>query len=290
MGYPVCPTRMEFPMQRTTFLLALVLSTCACASTTPPAAQQAAMAPASNAALQAAIDAPGRDAANRARDGYRHPLQTLAFFGVQPNQTVIEITPGGGWYSEILAPYLNAGGRYIGAVPAAAAGSKGELRNTAFREKLAGNAASANASLVELDAKAPALANDSADAVLTFRNVHNWVAAGNADAYFRAFFAALRPGGVLGVVEHRAKPGTDLDTMKSSGYLTEALVTRYATDAGFVLEDSSEVNANPKDDANHPKGVWMLPPSNSHDAADDAKYKAIGESDRMTLRFRKPAR
>lgn len=277
-------------MQRTTIFLALVLSTCACASTTPPAAQQAAMAPASNAALQAAIDAPGRDAANRARDGYRHPLQTLAFFGVQPNQTVIEITPGGGWYSEILAPYLNAGGRYIGAVPAAAADSKGGLRNTAFREKLTGNTASANASLVELDAKAPALANDSADAVLTFRNVHNWVAAGNADAYFRAFFAALRPGGVLGVVEHRAKPGTDLDTMKSSGYLTEALVTRYATDAGFVLEDSSEVNANPKDDANHPKGVWMLPPSNSHDAADDAKYKAIGESDRMTLRFRKPAR
>ncbi|MGV8923104.1 MAG: class I SAM-dependent methyltransferase [Thermomonas sp.] len=276
-------------MQRTTIFLALVLSTCACASTTSPADQQAAMAPATSAALQAAVDAPSRDAANRTRDGYRHPMQTLAFFGVQPNQTVIEITPGGGWYSEILAPYLNVGGHYIGAVPAAAADSKGGLRNKAFIDKLTGNAASANATLVALDAKAPVLADGSADVVLTFRNVHNWVAAGNADAYFRAFFAALKPGGALGVVEHRAKPGTALELMKSSGYLTEALVSKYATDAGFVLEASSEVNANAKDGANHPNGVWTLPPVNRHDAADDAKYKAIGESDRMTLRFRKPA-
>jgi predicted methyltransferase len=245
---------------------------------------------ATNAALQAAIDAPGRDAANRARDVYRHPLQTLEFFGVRPNQTIIEITPGGGWYSEILAPYLNARGHYIGAVPAAAADSAGGKRNAAFGARLKAAKGSAHASLVELDAKTPALAAGTADVVLTFRNVHNWVAAGNADAYFRAFFVALKPGGVLGVVDHRAKPGTDLDTMKSSGYLTEALVTKFATDAGFVLEASSQVNANPKDDTNHPNGVWTLPPTNRHDAADDAKYKAIGESDRMTLRFRKPAR
>lgn len=276
-------------MQRTTVFLALVLSTGACASTaTSLADNRTAAGPTTTAALQAAINAPGRDAVNRARDGYRHPLQTLQFFGIQPNQTVIEITPGGGWYSEILAPYLNAHGHYIAAVPAAAADSKGGLRNTAFLGKLKSNAASANATLVELDAKAPALAAGTADGVLTFRNVHNWVAAGNADAYFRAFFAALKPGGVLGVVDHRAKPGTDLEKMKSSGYLTEALVTKYATDAGFVLEASSDLNANPKDNANHPNGVWTLPPSNTHDAADDAKYKAIGESDRMTLRFRKP--
>ncbi|MDI1252289.1 methyltransferase [Thermomonas sp.] len=282
-------------MQRTTIFLALALSTfvftsAACSSTaTSRADNTATVQPAATtAALQAAIDAPGRDAANRTRDGYRHPLQTLEFFGVQPNQTVIEITPGGGWYSEILAPYLNADGHYIGAVPAAAADSKGGLRNAAFREKLTGNTASANATLVELDAKAPVLAAGTADVVLTFRNVHNWVAAGNTDAYFRAFFAALKPGGVLGVVDHRAKSGTDLEAMKSSGYLTEALVTKYATDAGFVLEASSDLNANPKDDADHPNGVWTLPPSNTHDAADNAKYKAIGESDRMTLRFRKP--
>ena len=130
----------------------------------------------------------------------------------------------------------------------------------------------------------------TADAVLTFRNVHNWVAAGTADAYFRAFFAALKPGGTLGVVDHRAKPGTDLDTMKASGYLTEALVIELATRAGFVLEAKSDANANPRDNAAHPNGVWTLPPTNRHDAADAATYKAIGESDRMTLRFRKPAR
>ncbi|MEO6228029.1 MAG: methyltransferase [Thermomonas sp.] len=277
-------------MQRTTIFLALVLSTCACTSMAAShVADKATTSPAATtAALQAAIDAPGRDATNRARDVYRHPLQTLEFFGVKPNQTVIEITPGGGWYSEILAAYLNAHGHYIGAVPAAAAGSAGAKRNSAFRDKLTARADSANATLVQLDAKAPALAAGTTDVVLTFRNVHNWVAAGNTDAYFRAFFTALKPGGVLGVVDHRAKPGTDLETMKSSGYLTEALVTKYATDAGFVLEASSELNANPKDDAHHPNGVWTLPPSNTHDASDDAKYKAIGESDRMTLRFRKP--
>lgn len=278
-------------MARTMIFLALVLSTCACASTANSRANgtAAGMQPDTTAAaLQAAIDSPGRDAANRTRDVYRHPLQTLQFFGVQPNQTVIEITPGGGWYSEILAPYLNANGHYIGAVPAAAADSKGGLRNKAFVDKLSGNAASASAKVVELDAKAPALAAGAADVVLTFRNVHNWVAAGNAEAYFRAFFVALKPGGVLGVVDHRAKPGTALEMMKSSGYLTEALVIKYATDAGFVLEASSEINANSKDHANHPNGVWTLPPSNTHDVSDDAKYKAIGESDRMTLRFRKP--
>lgn len=270
-------------------LIPALLAACASSPSGHPPAEigrTANHAPA--APLATFIDASSRDPANRARDVYRHPLQTLQFFGVQPNQTVIEITPGGGWYSEILAPYLNANGHYIGAVPAAAADSKGGLRNKAFLDKLSGNAASANAKVVELDAKAPALAAGAADVVLTFRNVHNWVAAGNADAYFRAFFVALKPGGVLGVVDHRARPGTDLETMKSSGYLTEALVTKSATDAGFVLEASSEINANAKDDASHPNGVWTLPPSNTHDVSDDAKYKAIGESDRMTLRFRKP--
>jgi predicted methyltransferase len=290
MEYPENPTLMEPAMQRTCVFLALVLSTCACTSMAASHVADHAASPtaATMAALQVSIDSPARDVSNRARDGYRHPLQTLEFFGVEPNQNVIEITPGGGWYSEILAPYLNAGGHYMGAVPAAAAGSAGAKRNDAFRDKLMARADSANATLVQLDAKAPVLAPGTADVVLTFRNVHNWVAAGNTDAYFHAFFAALKPGGVLGVVDHRAKPGTDLDTMKASGYLTEALVTKYATDAGFVLEASSELNANPKDDTNHPNGVWTLPPSNSHDAADNVKYQAIGESDRMTLRFRKP--
>ena len=128
----------------------------------------------------------------------------------------------------------------------------------------------------------------SADVVLTFRNAHNWVAAGTAAAYFDAFFDVLAPGGTLGVVDHRAKPGTTPEAMASSGYLTEDLVIQLATDAGFVLEERSEANANPRDTADHPNGVWTLPPSNNHEDADDAKYQAIGESDRMTLRFRKP--
>ena len=128
----------------------------------------------------------------------------------------------------------------------------------------------------------------SVDVVLTFRNVHNWVAADNADAYFKAFYDALKPAGVLGVVDHRAKPGTSLADMKKSGYLSEDLVIELATRAGFRLDARSEINANAKDTANHPNGVWTLPPTNRHDKKDAAKYAAVGESDRMTLRFRKP--
>ena len=275
-------------------VISLVLTTLlasSCASGPMVNGNAAAISVASRAALQAAIDNPARDAANRARDPHRHPLQTLQFFGVEPNDTVIEITPGAGWYSEILAPYLDGNGRYIAAAPAAAADTGGGRRNAALRERLRAGASTSHAQLVEFDAKAPAFGSaGSADVVLTFRNVHNWVAAGNADTYFRAFFAALKPGGVLGVVDHRAKPGTDIETMKKSGYLTEALVVQLATDAGFVLDARSQVNANPKDTTTHPNGVWTLPPVKRHDAADEAKYSAIGESDRMTLRFRKPAR
>lgn len=243
------------------------------------------------AQLAQAIAGDWRDPKNVARDQYRHPQQTLAFFGIAPDQTVIEITPGGGWYSEILAPYLGRQGHYFAAVAKAdKPDSRGARSNKALADKFtAGKAHYGGAALVEFDPKAPVFgAPGSADAVLTFRNVHNWVDAGTAADYFRAFYAALKPGGTLGVADHRAKPGTDLETMKKSGYLTEALVTRLATDAGFKLDAKSEINANPKDTADHPNGVWTLPPTNDHAEADDAKYKAIGESDRMTLRFVKP--
>ncbi len=253
----------------------------ACAATPE---RTAATAPATDASLQANLAGSWRTPANVARDRYRHPAETLAFFGIKPTDTVIEINPSGGWYSEILAPWLRADGNYVAAVPASG-------RESPLKARFAADPAHYDrAHWLGYDGKAPAFgAAGSADAVLTFRNVHNWVAAGNADAYFAAFFAALKPGGVLGVVDHRAKPGTDLEAMKKSGYLTEALVIELATGAGFALEARSEVNANPKDDADHPNGVWTLPPTNRHDAADAAKYKAIGESDRMTLRFRKPA-
>jgi predicted methyltransferase len=245
----------------------------------------------SASAFDGVIAGSWRDPANVARDRYRHPAETLAFFGVKPGHTVIEITPGGGWYSEILAPYLASGGQYIGAMPAAAPDSGGGKRNAALRQKLAGNPVYGKARLVEFDSKDPVFGPAAgADVVLTFRNLHNWLAAGTTEYHLRAAYDALKPGGVLGVVDHRAKPGTDIETSKKSGYVTEQLVIDLAGEVGFELDARSEVNANPKDDTDHPNGVWTLPPVNRHDAADDAMYKAIGESDRMTLRFRKPAR
>ena len=285
---------MHASVPRPSALLALACSALLAACTSTPAASSQATTPAptiANAQLDAAVAGSWRDPKNTARDVYRHPRETLAFFGVQPDHTVIEISPGGGWYTEILAPYLHASGNYVAAMPAAPMDSGGGRRNAALRAKLAADAARyGKAEYRKFDGKAPDFGTaGSADAVLTFRNVHNWVADDSAAAYFRAFFAVLKPGGTLGVVDHRAKPGTALDAMKKSGYLTEALVIDLATRAGFTLVASSQVNANPKDDADHPNGVWTLPPSNRHDAADKAAYQAIGESDRMTLRFRKPA-
>jgi predicted methyltransferase len=168
----------------------------------------------------------------------------------------------------------------------------GEARRdvTALREKFAGNPAQfGKAQILEFDPKAPVFgAPGSADLVLTFRNVHNWVMADTAPAMFKAFYAALRPGGVLGVVDHRAADNANVDAIKESGYLPTGFVVKLATDAGFKLEEQSEINANPKDTKDYPKGVWTLPPTLTLGDQDKAKYLAIGESDRMTLRFVKP--
>jgi predicted methyltransferase len=275
--------------------LAVALAACASTAGEAPAAPAASagLDAQQQAALDAAIAGTWRDPKNTARDVHRHPRQTLAFFGVRPDQTVIEITPGGGWYAEILAPYLRQDGHYVAAVwDDAIPGQPGyryEL-NKRLRAKFAGNAAVYGTPDVRVfDPMQPAFGpSASADVVLTFRNAHNWVSDGNAAEYFKAYYDVLRPGGTLGVVDHRAKAGTDLETMKKSGYLTEALVIELAQQAGFVLDTRSEVNANPRDTADHPNGVWTLPPNNNHPAADADKYRAIGESDRMTLRFTKP--
>lgn len=294
-------------MIRKTLPFALLLALAACnQQETPPAAETAAPAaePAAPAApaqaeaitLDAAIAGAWRTPEFVARDAWRHPKQTLEFFGVQPQMTVVEIWPGGGWYTEILAPWLRDGGRYVGAItdPASAANERSRdyyaKQNAALREKLAGNAeAYGKATLVEIDLAAPAFGEPgSADAVLTFRNVHNWMMAGNAEAMFKGFFDVLKPGGVLGVVEHRA--AQDVPAGDRSGYVGEEQLIALATAAGFVLEEKSEVNANPADTRDHPNGVWTLPPTlNVPEGEDKAKYEAIGESDRMTLRFRKPA-
>jgi predicted methyltransferase len=284
-------------------LLAACASTQDAGSTAP--ASTAAASPAANenarasapavdtAALDAAIAGEWRSADNRARDAYRHPRETLAFFGVEPDDTVIEITPGGGWYTEILAPYL-ARGQYVAAVidPASQSNEKARAYYTkahdGLKAKFAGDAARfGSARTVTFDPKQPNFgAPGSADVVLTFRNVHNWRMDGNAEAMFKGFYDVLKSGGTLGVVEHRA--ATDVPADDKSGYVGQAQVIALAKAAGFELAAESEVNANPRDTKNHPNGVWTLPPAKRHDAADAAKYAAIGESDRMTLRFRKP--
>ncbi|MDF2817102.1 MAG: methyltransferase [Stenotrophomonas rhizophila] len=247
--------------------------------------------PAITAAVQAAVDGKGRTPDNVKRDAYRHPAQTLSFFGVEPGKTVVEITPGGGWYSEILAPLLRDKGTYVAAVVDPMAVAEGKARDYQQRgrdgleKKFAGTPSLYDkAKIVGYDPKAPKFGPDnSADVVLTFRNVHNWRSANQAEGMFKGFYSVLKPGGVLGVVEHRAK--ADVPADDKSGYVGQAQVIAMAEAAGFKLAGSSEINANPRDTKDHPNGVWTLPPVNNHDAADDAKYKAIGESDRMTLRF-----
>jgi predicted methyltransferase len=231
-----------------------------------------------------------RPDADKARDTYRHPAKTLGFFDIRPDMTVIEIVPGGGWYARILAPLLRQNGQYIAAVFSPISG-KYNAKQYQSLKKLFASAPKVfdKASIIQVDPKTPNLgAPDSADMVLTFRNVHNWVQAGTQQAMFKAFYRVLKPGGVLGVVDHRAAPDTTLDAAKGSGYLPQNYVIKLATDAGFKVSASSEINANPKDTKDYPKGVWTLPPTLTLGDKDKAKYEAIGESDRMTLRFVKP--
>lgn len=244
-----------------------------------------------HAALRQAVAAPTRRPANVQRDRYRHPFETLAFFGVRPNWTVVEIWPGGGWYTEILAPYLRRGGGTLYTVEM----SERELRrvNEWRRANPAVYGQVRTAIFPAFDANATRVPDGSADAVLTFRNVHNWVMGSgrnnrdySAEA-FRQMHAMLKPGGILGIEDHRLPETADAARERSSGYLRVATVRRLAEQAGFELVAASEVNANPRDTADWPQGVWTLPPSLALGDRDRARYLAIGESDRMTLLFRK---
>jgi predicted methyltransferase len=243
--------------------------------------------------LDRAITGAHRAEANRIRDVHRHPRETLQFFGVRPDMTVVEIWPGAGWYTEILAPLLRDRGRYYAAhfhVDDKSPRYMGPSLQ-GFRKKLAGEPRLYDkVTITAFNPPAqPAIApQGSADLVLTFRNVHNWTAAKSDEASFRAFYDALKPGGVLGVVEHRARPGTPIGQMIKTGYMTEAYVISLAENAGFRFAGKSEVNANPKDGKDHPRGVWTLPPTYRLGDQDREKYRAIGESDRMTLKFIKP--
>ncbi len=252
---PALPALNETAAQRTVRRAAM----------TPPVLQE-------DAALQAAVGSDARPAADIARDVYRHPFETLTFWGLTPGSTVVEIEPGrAGWWRNILEPYAQAtGGTYVP---------------------------------VNRPLESMGVPDGTADLVVVARALHNWHRAGRTAPYMAAFFTALKPGGVLAIEQHRGAEGLNADDTAPTGYVSESHVIHAAQAAGFVLEARSELNANPRDDHDHPYGVWTLPPvrtsapreGNTADRptplteAERAEYDAIGESDRMTLRFRKPA-
>lgn len=266
-----------------------------CAFTGALAVAAPAAAETSDLALQAAIAGTQRSPANVARDAARHPYETLAFFGIKPNLTVVELSPGGGWYTEILAPYLRDQGKLIEAANDPNSSSEFSRRSIErLKQKLGANPAAydrVQLGIFEPPGKQEYAAKGSADLVLTFRNIHNWVDAGgdeNVRAVFRTAYDSLKKGGVFGVVEHRLPADKTQDAKASTGYVHEAYVVKLAESVGFKLAAKSEINANPKDRAEHQGGVWALPPTYANKDKDRDAYQAIGESDRMTLKFVKP--
>ena len=253
-----------------------------------PVAAGATGALAAGAALQAFVDGPQRTAANRVRDPFRHPRQTLEFWGLKPGMTVVEVSPSGGYWTEILAPYLKAtGGRYIAA-------QGGDL--SAFKAQFADAGVWGDIAYAPFTAASgPIAPAGTADLAITARNIHDWMwTPGRLDKALADVHAVLKPGGLLGVEEHRADPRKQVPEARD-GYVETAWLTAAVEKAGFRLEAASEINANPRDTKDHPFGVWTLPPTRrTHEkdqptpaGFDPAKYEAIGESDRMTLRFRK---
>ncbi|MGH6845035.1 MAG: class I SAM-dependent methyltransferase [Methylocella sp.] len=236
-------------------------------------------------ALAAIIAGPQRSDANKARDRYRHPLEVLTFFGVKADSNVIEIVPGkAGYWVEILAPYLKDRGRYT------ASGDAGRDIAPLKARIAAGPELYGKTTITEFTGGDQEIAPPgSADFVLTFRNIHNWMRAGTADTAFQAFYKALKPGGILGVEEHRGRPDQPQDPQAKSGYVRQDFAIALAEKAGFKLLGASEINANPKDTKDYPDGVWTLPPTYRLKDQDRDKYSAIGESDRFVLKFAKPA-
>ncbi len=293
---------------------ALLLIGCSDTPAPPPAQDDAVIEVPAEAVeaetVEEAVTTPGRAAladavagewraADAERDGARNPAETLEFFGIDPSGTIIEIWPGSGWYTDILAPWIAGnGGQYVAAHFALSSENASRRGSrAAFETHIADQSIFGNVRVVDFGQGSGALVEPgSADAVLTFRNVHNWMMFGYAEKAFDDFYAALRPGGVLGVVDHRLPSTREQDPQARTGYVQQAYVIALAEEAGFELVATSEINANPADTADHPFGVWTLPPvrrspQNDEEAAADfdrAHYDAIGESDRMTLLFRKP--
>ena len=274
-----------------------------CGKTDDPAKVEAsAAATGEPATLEAAAAGDWRLPADRARDAWRHPVETLKFWGLKPGQTVVEFWPGAGWYTDILSPFLaDTKGRLYEAElqasdladPAAAEIVEAYKRKLSEKKKLYGEVIFTAFG----PTSGPVAPDGTADLVLFLRNLHNWMAGGIAEKAFRDALAALKPGGVLGIEEHRGQPGRVQDVLAADGYVQQDYVIQMAKEAGFVLAATSEINANPKDTKDHPFGVWTLPPTRlsaprgepAEPGFDHSKYDAIGESDRMTLKLVKPA-
>ncbi|HTD72190.1 MAG TPA: hypothetical protein VK652_01590 [Steroidobacteraceae bacterium] len=252
------------------------------------AAGYSAAAASADASLSAAVASPARPAAAVARDKARHPVEELTFFGISPKMNVVELWPGGGYWTDILGPYLAPSGHYTVALP-----PSGDAENASvvrFRARIA--AEKARLGTIHESTLGPGhfeiAPPGSADLVLTFRNFHNWMDDGYAEKALAACFTALKPGGILGIEEHRGRNDVPQDPKAESGYVRQDYVVAMAKKAGFVLVDSSEINANPRDTKDWPKGVWTLPPSLALGEKDREKYIAIGEGDNMVLKFQKP--
>ena len=272
---------MQIPQFRTFFtasVLALIGSATAWAA-----------APA-DPALAAALANPARSPASVARDSVRHPVEELTFFGIKPTMSVIELWPGGGYWTDILGTYLNPHGHYTIALPPPSGDGEDSKQAQSLRARLAAEkdrVGTVNETTLGRDHfnLAPA---GSADLVLTFRNLHNWMDGGYADEAMAAIFKALKPGGILGMEEHRGLNDQPQDPKAKNGYVRQDYAIALAKKAGFVVVASSEINANPRDTKNWPNGVWSLPPSFFEGDKDRAKYAAIGEADNFVIKFRKP--
>ena len=240
------------------------------------------------AELERLLAASHRGERNRVRDPYRHPLEAIAFFGIRPQSTVVEILPGSaGYYMEILAPFLREKGLYIAANRDETAAPQYLADHQKLLDRLkAEPALYGKVQVTKFNAGLHDIApRGSADFVITFRNLHNWIERGETEGALRAFHRALKPGGVLGVVDHRGRTDRDQEAQMKSGYVREDYAIALIERNGFVLTGRSEVNANPRDTKDHPEGVWTLPPTYRLKDKDRAKYAAIGESDRFTLKF-----
>lgn len=273
---------------RTAATAAACLAAFAAAASDPPVTDAATLA-----TLDRVLAGDHRSAENRARDKYRHPKETLQFFGFRQDMAVMEVSPGGGgWYTEVLAPALREHGRYVAASWDPNSTSEYAKKNSKkYADKLASRPDLYDRATVTAldppDALKP-VPDGTMDMVLTFRNIHGWMRGGTADAVFKSMYDSLKPGGILGVVEHRARTDKPQDPKAESGYVREDHAIALIEKAGFKLIGRSEINANPKDTTDHPNGVWSLPPTYQGGDVDRDKFAAIGESDRFTLRFRKP--